>query len=138
MKIWEKCILGLQTIILCSLFVLEYLTGVKAGVMQHLYVQKIRLYNNYYADFLQLHIVSMGAIFLAGTALIIFDLKGKKTKTHATFFYIYSFLWFLLIFDPAWISTWPPYTQFLLFFEIATLCQFLLIIRNYIFNLSIR
>lgn len=113
----------LQVIILITLTALEYLSGYKAGVMQHLYIQKIRLYNQIYDGLFPIHAVAL--VLCVGLTLIV----TKKSKSHSSYLadgtitICSALLWGFIAMGSRCPEAWPPHSHFLLFFELVCFSQ---------------
>lgn len=123
----KRYILGaipsVQLAVFVTLLVLEYLSGYRAGVMQHIYIQKISLYNQFYDGYMLLHATVIAV--LGGYGLCIVPKKPNASRfiVDKAMMLAYAGLWLFLARLTQSPEAWPPHSHFLLFCECACFSQ---------------
>ena len=123
----HRCLLGfiqaLLLVVFITLLVLEYLSGYKAGVMQHLYIQKINLYNHFYDGWLFIHGGIVVLCSVLGSIVTKREGPGRKLLVDKSLMFVYAGMWFFITVGIHISDLWPPYSHFLVFFECACCLQ---------------
>lgn len=122
MMVLSHSILALQVLCFLILMLLEYLSGYRAGVMQHLYVQKISLYNSLYHGLLPIHLVVISSCFVFYLFKVPFKSK-RNLICDFIFMIIYAICWGFFILKIIAFGHWPPDSHLIIFFELAVISQ---------------
>lgn len=112
-----------------ALFILEYLSKYKAGVMKHLYFKKMEyLAKVYTQDAIMVHSIIVVAL-LIGLVLISKSRFSSNCKTNTIIFAVYSIILIFAFYNP-YIKELNTYAYILILLETSIIIQVVKIIIN--------